>query len=157
MKCPSCGAANLEGADECESCRLPLSRQVPDAERRILEGRVADLSPKAARTISPSRGVLEAIEAMRREKIGCLLVLDGQKLAGVLSERELVTGGQDFDKASVRDLMRPPAAAVLNEDDSVADAFHGMAVTGQRHLPIRLKAGGYGVVSARDLLRYLCA
>ena len=95
---------------------------------------------------------------MRRHKVGCLLVVEGGNLAGVVSERELLTRLPDAlipGKTPVSDVMRADAA-VLREDDSVADVFHQMAVSGYRHLAVRLNDGRLAVLSSRDLLRYLC-
>src|SRR5579883_921643 len=92
MKCPSCGAANLEGADECDGCRSPLGGESPHSSgllKRILEGTVGDLKPKPAKTIGVEASVREAVESMRGARIGCLLALDGSALAGVISEHEL--------------------------------------------------------------------
>ncbi|MDE2237194.1 MAG: CBS domain-containing protein, partial [Elusimicrobia bacterium] len=126
-------------------------------ERRILEGSVRALRPKPALTIGPVAPVSEAVERMRTAKVGCLLVIEDGKLVGVLSERELLHNSIDplALAGSVGALMRADATC-LREEDSVADAFHAMAVTGHRHLPVA-RAGGYSVVSVRDLLHYLCA
>ena len=75
-----------------------------------------------------------------------------------LSEREILfnTGERtDWDATPVRALMRA-APAALRREDSIADAFHQMAVSGHRHLPVSLDSDRWAVVSARDLLRYLC-
>ncbi len=162
MKCPSCGADNLEGADECDGCRTPLTEApAPPAgglEKRILGATIADLGPKPAKTIPAAATILQAVEAMRQGKIGCLLALEGAALAGIVSERELALGlpeGGDLSRARVKDFLREEPD-VLSDQDALADAFHRMALSGHWHLPVRLRAGGYGVVSARDLLRYLC-
>jgi CBS domain-containing protein len=160
MRCPSCGFVNLAGADECDGCRASLT--APSAarglERRILEGTVSQLKPKKALTIAAGDSVGHAVEIMQQAKVGCLVVLDADRLAGVISERELLQRSLDPLRlaGSVSSVMRADGTA-LADSDSVADAFHAMAVSGHRHLPVRLKAGGLGVVSARDLLRYLCA
>lgn len=162
IKCPSCGHMNVAGADECESCLesltdIPALVHKKGMERRILEGTVADLKPKTAVSIRPGESALAAVEAMRRDKVGCVFVVDGQELVGILSERELLLRASDknLKATAVRDVMRTHPTCLL-EDDQVAEAFHRMAMSGHRHVPIRLKRGSYGVVSARDLLRYLC-
>lgn len=163
MKCPECGFVNVAGSDECESCSSPLTNAEALApkkgmERRIVEGAVSDLSPKPAITVRSSDSVASAIEAMRQAKVGCVLVVDGGELQGVLSERELLmrlTEDADLAKTSVKGVMRS-RPTVLRVDDQVADVFHRMAMSGHRHVAVVFKDGSYGVVSARDLLRYLC-
>lgn len=160
MKCPDCGTANIDGSDQCDSCHAPLTvvAPKPGMERRILEGTIADLSPKAALSVGPADSLAKAIETMRGAKVGCVMVVEGGALVGVLSERELLMRASqetDFKGVLVRDIMRANPT-ILREDDQVADIFNRMAMSGHRHVPIRLKDGSYGVVSARDLLSYLC-
>jgi len=66
-----------------------------------------------------------AVEKMRGKKTGCVLVMAGGKLLGLLSERELLRRSvekTDWDKAKVESLMRE-TTNYLREEDSVADAF----------------------------------
>jgi CBS domain-containing protein len=161
MKCPACGAANIEGSDECDSCAAPLVNAAPPKkglEKKILEGSVADLAPRQALTISAGQSASEALETMRRHKVGCLLVVEGGKLAGIVSESTLLKKLADpmaFGKTAAGDVMRSDGV-VMRDDDSVADAFHQFAVSGHRHLAVRLSDGRMAVLSSRDLLSYLC-
>lgn len=161
MKCPACGSFNIDGSDECDSCRgsLTLPEQAKKGmERRILEGTVAQIAPRQALTIGAGKKASEALEQMKKQKIGCLLVLEGGKLTGVVSESSMLSKLKDplkLGAATVADVMRTDGA-LLREDDGVADAFHQMAVSNHRHLAVRLGDGRLAVVSSRDLLRYLC-
>ncbi len=162
MKCPVCGFNNIAGAEECDSCQSPLSNEymVPKKgmERRILEGTIAELSPRKALTIAPGEPLAKAVELMRGAKVGSVLVVEGQELVGVLSERELLlrtAESTSWERTPVKEIMRA-RPTLLREDDQVAEAFHRMALSNHRHVPVRLKNGDLGVVSARDLLRYLC-
>ncbi len=163
MKCPDCGHGNIAGADDCSACGVSLwdadkLKPARGMERKILEGTIADLSPRRAEEVSRGDSIQKAVEAMRRANIGCVLVTDKGTLEGVLSEYSLLLRVPDHANlaaATVGGAMRP-AELSLREDDPVAEAFHQMAITRVRHLAVRLKAGGLGVVSARDLLRYLC-
>ena len=159
MLCPSCGHANIDGIDFCDVCQESLTAPAPTRgiEKRILEGCVADLAPKKALSVASRELISAAVDVMRDARVGCLLVIDGGKLAGVLSERELLRQVSDpFKLTSTAGSLMRTGLYSLREDDSVADAFHSMAVTGHRHLPVQLKQGDYGIVSARDLLHYLC-
>ncbi len=163
MKCPDCGQANIAGADDCAACgaslvNIPAKAAAKGLERKILEGSVADLSPKKAMTVSSEDSLETAVSAMRQAKIGCVLVTEGGRLAGVLSEWELLQRAPETAPLSsipVKGLLRSNPE-VLRETDQLAEMFHQMAISGHRHVPVALSAGGYGVVSARDLLRYLC-
>ena len=163
MKCPACGFINIAGADECDSCRASLT-DIPalsgnkGMQKRILEGFVSDLSPKRFPTVAPEAALSEAVQKMRHDKVGAVLVVRGKELVGVLSERELLlkTGEKtELSRTPVRKIMRVNPS-FLREDDLVADVFHRIAISNHRHVPVRMKDGSYAVVSARSLLRYLC-
>ena len=162
MKCPDCGHQNILGADTCDACSASLTN-APESpkrgmEKRILEGKLSDLSPKKATQVKPSDSILKAVEAMRKEKIGCVLAVEEDECVGMLSERELilmVPETQDLAKSSVRSAMFTYPTC-LRHDDDLAVTFHQMTLSGHLHMPVRLKDGSFGVVSARDLLRYLC-
>lgn len=163
MKCPDCGSENIEGADECAACSAPLvnvQALTPKRgmERRILEGLISDLAPKRATKVVPSDSLEKAVAAMRQAKIGCVLAVEDGKCVGVLSERELVlkiAETQDLENTSVESVMRRNPTC-LKAGDEVALAFNRMAMSGHLHVPVELGNGSYGVISARDLLRYLC-
>lgn len=159
MKCPDCGKENIEGSETCDFCHAPLVREtsVRGMARRILEGTLSSLSPRPALWSAPGDSLDSAVEKMRARNAGCVLVLDQGKLVGVLSEWELLMRAPEGSLAgrAVKDLMRPDKT-YLSESAEVAFAFNQFALSGYRHLPVRMKDGSYGVVSARDLLHYLC-
>jgi predicted transcriptional regulator len=160
MKCPDCGKENIEGSQDCDFCHAHLAHEPVPQEgmaKRILEGTVSSLSPKPAIWSAPSDSLDSAVEKMRSNKAGCVLVLESGKLVGVLSEWELLMKAPDgaLTGRAVKDMMRSDKT-YLNEGAGVAFAFNQFALSGYRHLPVRMKDGSYGVVSARDLLHYLC-
>jgi CBS domain-containing protein len=163
MKCPTCGAGNIDGSDACDSCHAPLTDMAEVSpkkgmEKRIIEGRIKDLSPKKALTVVPSDSLAKALELMRKNSVGCVLVVDKGSLSGILSERELLfktNETTDPAKTKVSEVMRTHQTP-LREDDEVGEVFHRLALSGHRHASIKFGDGSYGVVSARDLLRYLC-
>lgn len=162
--CPDCGQPNLPGEEDCSACRAPLSA-LPASQpkqgmpRRILEGTVADLAPRPAATLSESAIVADAVKLMRERKVGCVLVTRGKALAGIFTERDLLLGSgssRDLSKAKVADLMRKDPD-FLREDQPVAFAFNKMTAHGQHHVPVLRPDGSWAMISARDLLRYLCS
>ena len=163
MKCPDCGALNLAGEETCEACSAPLSllalpRPKGGVQSRILEGTIADLKPKDALSV-PANGTVEsAIHLMRERRMGCVLVTDGARLAGIFTERDLlikVAGLKEPKTTKVSDAMTPDPQ-LLGDSDPVALAFHTMAVRGERHVAVARENGSLGIISARDLLRFLC-
>lgn len=163
MKCPDCSLDNIAGSDECSGCGSPLVHTGALApkrgmERRILEGTAKDLSPKTAKAVSPRDSLLKAVEMMRAANVGCVLVFEHDNFRGILSERDLilkVPETQDLAQSQVASVMRERPTC-LRENDEIAVVFNLMAMSGNWHAPVQMNNGSYGVVSARDLLRYLC-
>ncbi len=161
MICPHCAHDNIPGVDACEACGQPLSGldlHGSDLERAITEHPVRALVPRKPVTVAASMTVKDAIDAMVKHRIGCLLVEDDGKITGIFSERDVlnrVLPDRSALTAPVADYMTPSPATV-SRTDSIAYAMHSMSVGGYRHLPVAGDAGdAVGIISARDLLRYL--
>jgi len=160
VKCPDCGVANMQGADVCDGCGHDMSTvsHLPRGlGKRILEGTIKDLKPRDAIIVGSQDSVPSVIRLMREKKSGCVLVVDGGKVRGILTERDLLSGVAGVvspEEAELPELMHADPVC-LKEDDPVSFAFHHMSVGGFRHLPIHREDGGIGMLSARDLLRYL--
>lgn len=161
MNCPDCGHANLAGTETCVHCDAPLSQLAhpqpkQGMQRRILEGRVANLGSHDAASIADVATLEEAIRFMRTRRVGCVLAVKNGLLSGILTERDvLLKSGTDPAKLRVAEVMRRDPEC-LQDDEPLAYAFHKMTLTGMHHMPVRRIDGSLGVVSARDLLRYLC-
>jgi CBS domain-containing protein len=161
MICPSCGFENIQGADECENCGADLrTADIPTPgnafEAKLVNVPLSDVRPHAALTISPDATAADAVAQMQEAVIGCLVVAESGSVRGILSERDLVlkAGRGDLARMKVRDLMTTDPV-VLRPDDSVAVAIHKMAVGGFRHIPLVIDGRATGIVSARDLFRYM--
>jgi CBS domain-containing protein len=157
--CPVCGHENIQGADECDNCGADLRTvDIPAPgtafEAKLVDVPLSEVHPHVPLTIDPGASAADAVTRMRDAGVG---VADGS-LQGILSERDLVLkavdGANDLDRVIVADLMtRDPV--VLRADDSVAVAIHKMAVGGFRHIPLTNDGQPTGIVSARDLFKYI--
>ena len=90
---------------------------------------------------------------MRTHGIGALPVYEGERLAGIVSERDVVAAVADgtATTAVAAACMTPgPVTAAPNEDS--ADVALRMLELGIRHLPVVEQDRVIGIVSARDLL-----
>jgi len=98
--------------------------------------------------------VQHAASLMRGALVGALVVFEGDSLAGIITERDLVpivADGLDAGSMTVAERMTPdPAIAFPHEDSSVVAAR--MAELGVRHLPVVDGGRLVGIISARDLL-----
>jgi CBS domain-containing protein len=164
MICPTCGWDNLPGNEECSNCQqdlTPLDRPVAQnrVERSLMEDRVSALRPKPPVTVAPATTLQEAIRVMLAHNLGAVLVVDGGgKLAGILSERDLLTKvaplPDPYAELHVEDFMTADPETVSPED-TLAFALHKMDIGGYRHLPVLSEGKPSGVISVRDMLRHI--
>jgi CBS domain-containing protein len=80
----------------------------------------------------------EAIEAMRTHKASCVLVCDGEALAGILTERDILTkvAGEAVSLDSPVAEFMTPNPRVLMAEDRLSDAVRLMDSGDYRHVPI---------------------
>ena len=161
MICPQCGFDNLQGVDECENCGFDLmSVDIPapstQFEAELVKIPLADLAHHKPLTIAASATAADAVHQMQQASAGCLIVEDGGRVAGILSERDLVMKLDDanLDGMTVAELMTSDPV-VLRPDDSIAVAINKMAVGGFRHIPLVVDGRATGIVSARDVFRHI--
>ena len=161
--CPSCGAKNIEGVDECAECgadlsRVDLPKPLTRIEQSVMELPLTALGIKAVPTIAPEEPLGEAIRLLAEEKLDLLAVAENERLLGVLSVRDIVTRvGSDYAARldePVRSLMtRDPET--LPPDASITFAINRMDVGGYRHVPVVQQGRLIGVVSTADVIRFL--
>jgi CBS domain-containing protein len=119
-------------------------RIVPD----VISGRQELATAQADMTVR------EACVAMAKKRIGALMVVEGGKLAGIFTERDVMTKvvGQSRDPDAVRlaDVMtRNPDT--IGPEQSAREALEMMRKRGYRHLPVVDGTELIGMVSVRDL------
>lgn len=163
MKCPFCGNDNISGTDECESCHgdlASLDGVVPRTkiEKVLMRDLISKLEPRKAMTVQGETTVLEAVHKMNEAKVGCVLIEKNGRLDGIVTERDVVfkvlSRTADLSKVTTAEIMtRSPDS--LTEDDTLAYAVNKMSVGGFRHIPIVKKEKPVGIISVRDVLRYL--
>jgi CBS domain-containing protein len=116
--------------------------------------KVSDLQPHELFTAQADESLDVAADRMSWHQVGALPVLDGQRLVGIISERDLTAAlAEDADPATtpVADYMTL-APEVLGPDNELADAAHLMLTLGIRHLPVVRAGRLLGVLSMRDVL-----
>ncbi len=162
MKCPFCGHHNLAGTDDCEDCGEDLTafdgvRPVGRFEKSLVRDALDVLPGKAPVVVGPQTPLGDIAEHLARENRS-ILVSDGQRLIGIVTERDLlfkVLGTiPDWRHLPVADFMTPEPET-LEFSDKIAYALHKMAIGGYRHLPLLKEGRPERVVSVRDILEYL--
>ena len=105
-------------------------------------------------TIEPDATLTEAAKRMASRGVGAVVVLEGERLAGILTERDLLkavaSGSQEGARVSEW-MTRHPETIEPNDDTDHAAALmiHG----GFRHLPVVEGGRAVGILSIRDLMR----
>jgi CBS domain-containing protein len=108
-------------------------------------------------TIPTAALVVAAVEAMHRFRVGALVVTDDDgRIAGMLSEREVVTGlcrhGPDLLGRRVVDVM-DRNVTTCRPGDSIVDVMAQMTGTRRRHVPVVENGQMVGIVSIGDLVK----
>jgi len=119
--------------------------------------RVSELRLREACIAAPSSPIREALGCMSDRRAGCVLVLEGEKLAGIFTERDfvnrVVTQGLDVSEPVSR--VMTPAPATVHIGATVQQAIEVMS-GGFRHLPVVDDDGRpVGVLSIKDVVHYL--
>lgn len=112
---------------------------------------------RAVATIHPDQTINPALAALRDRNIGALVVSeDGERVDGIISERDIVRGLADYGSAflalSVAEVMTR-RVATCDPDDSVADLMAEMTNRRIRHLPVVRNGRLVGIVSIGDLVK----
>jgi CBS domain-containing protein len=161
--CPACGVENLEGADTCVACQqslTDLSRPQPrtTVEKGLMSDRIDLLQPRKPLTVSPSDTIGNVLKKMVSEKIGCVMVMEGEELRGIFTEFDALMK-INTNIASMKDKpissVMTDKPVTLNLENKIAYALHQIHVGGYRHLPILSSGKLVGVSSIRDILNYL--
>jgi len=119
--------------------------------RHLLEGKGGSIY-----TIAPGAPVLEAIKLMAEHRIGALLVMRGEQLVGVVSERDyarkVILQGRSSARTAVADIMRADPLTVGPQTD-VLDCMRLCTDSRVRHLPVLEGGKVVGVISIGDLVK----
>ena len=108
-------------------------------------------------SVTPDTSVGDAARLLAEHRIGAVLAMEGGKVAGILSERDIVRGlAQAVDvclTAKVRDLMTAEVF-VCHEDDTVEQLMEIMTAKRIRHLPVVTSSGEVaGIVTIGDVVK----
>ena len=107
-------------------------------------------------TIAPATSVFDAVRLMAEKNIGALLVMEGQKIAGMLTERDyarkIILMGRSSKETRVRDIMTSPVMYV-RPDQTNEECMALMTDNRVRHLPVVDQGKLIGLISIGDLVK----
>jgi citrate synthase len=116
---------------------------------------VGDIMSSPAVTATPSETVEAATARMQEHRVGSVVVVDGTRAIGILTERDLVrfaAAGSDAANTKVSEWMTEDPDVVA-PDVEVTEAWKSLAEHGYRHIPVVKDGELVGIVSMRDLVR----
>ncbi len=129
-----------------------------ELSRNLKIDSVIRLQPTPPRQVEADRTVTDAIDVMRQERVGCLLIIHRGKLVGIFTERDLLTRilGEGLPLTTpMRECMTANPVTVTMHD-SVNAAIQKMQDGGYRHLPvINENQRPVGILSAKRIVRYI--
>jgi CBS domain-containing protein len=115
---------------------------------------VADVMSRQLLTVEPTTDLSEAAEKMNERGVGAALVLTGEAVSGILTERDVLravaTGGVEGTHVAAWMTRDPDTVDVA---ESLGQAAAIMIHGGLRHLPVLDGGKPAGIVSIRDLMR----
>ena len=107
--------------------------------------------------VDPDASVYEAIEIMSDKRVGALLVMTGDRLDGVISERDytrnIILKGRSSKATRVGEIMSSPVV-FIEPGHAVDECMKTMTEKRIRHLPVVEHGRVIGLVSIGDLVRW---
>ena len=130
---------------------------------RVLDNRTIHeplrlLNPRSPLWVAPSATLRDAVGIMREHHVGCVLVVENERLAGILTERDLLLKMEGADLGQPVSLFMTPDPETLELDDPIVWALNRMSVGGYRHVPLVDRTGRpVGILSVKDIVHYIVA
>jgi CBS domain-containing protein len=107
-------------------------------------------------SVTPDTMVYDAIKLMTEAKVGALLVMEGNKLAGIISERDytrkVILETRSSRETPVRNIMTSEVLTV-SPDQTIEECMKIMSEYHVRHLPVAENGEPIGVLSVMDVVK----
>ena len=121
-------------------------------------GAVLNQKSREIYCVSPDATVFEAVKLMDEKNVGALLVMEGEKLVGIISERDytrkIMLRGKRSRETKVAEIMSTNVT-VTHAREPVATCLHLMTDKHIRHLPVLDGDKVVGVISIGDLVKHV--
>lgn len=119
--------------------------------KKLLEGKQIN----STWSVTPDHMVIDALELMAAKNIGAVLVMDGERLAGIFSERDYarkgIIQGRKAKSTPVTEVMTPNVFTV-SIDKSIEDCMKLFSDKHIRHLPVTEYGKVIGMLSIGDIV-----
>ena len=121
---------------------------------------ILDTKGYAVWSIHPQESVFAAIQQMAQKEVGALVVLEGEAIVGIISERDyarkVILKGRSSRATAVRDIMTPHVICVRLEQ-SLEECMTIVTERRIRHLPVLDSGRLIGIISIGDLVKTIIA
>jgi CBS domain-containing protein len=107
-------------------------------------------------TIEPKKSLKHTLQKMVKQNIGSIVVVEGRSPVGIVTERDIsryVARGTSL-KTQVKKLMSSPLI-IVSPSATIPEAMSKMLKHGIRRLPVIERGKLVGIISQRDLLRWV--
>jgi len=145
--------------DEQKTEELDLRKRDSHSRAAIRAGdqRVRVLPTDDYIAVSPFTPLAQAIEAMKADEGGCVIISDDGRVAGIFTERDLLTKivGQSVDMDSPISKWMEPAVETLSTHATVGEAVKLMNERSFRNIPLVKNGELVGSISVFDIITYL--
>lgn len=105
-------------------------------------------------SITPDATVYDALKLMAEKEIGALVVLDGERMVGILSERDyarkVILSGKSSQETLVREIMTSDVT-YTSPDQKVKKCLSIMTKKHFRHMPVLEEGNVVGIISIGDV------
>ena len=117
---------------------------------------ILDTKGYAVWSIRPQESVFTAIQQMAEKEVGALIVMEGDAIVGIISERDyarkVILNGRSSHETAVRDIMTPHVICVRLEQ-SLEECMTIVTERRIRHLPVLDSGRLVGIISIGDLVK----
>lgn len=128
------------------------------SSRKARQDSVSSMETDDYVCITPSTPLAQAIEAMKKDEGGCVIVCaEDASVVGIFTERDLLTKivGQEMDLNAPVSNWMSPVVATLTPEATIGDAVAIMNDKGYRNVPLVKNGKLVGSISVFDVIGYL--
>jgi CBS domain-containing protein len=118
---------------------------------------ILNLKPEqTVHTITPAASVFDAVKQMAEKSIGALVVIEGEKVVGIITERDyarkIILMARSSKETPVRDIMTS-SVMYVRPDQTSEECMVLMTENRLRHLPVLDGGKLIGLISIGDLVK----
>jgi CBS domain-containing protein len=128
-----------------------------DGLRKACDQQVRVLDSHEYVAVSPHTRLSDAIEAMKADEGGCVIISDDGRVAGIFTERDLLTRiiGQNVDLETPITQWMQTGVVTISPEATIGEAVRLMNERSFRNIPIVKKGELIGSISVFDIITYL--